>query len=732
MKTPRLLTLLLVFAAVFAGLAPRSTVQADTSFSFFYDSLDPLGDWIQTDAYGYCWRPDGVDADWAPYTDGYWAYTDAGWTWVSYEDWGSICYHYGRWVNLDEEGWCWVPDYQWAPAWVSWRNSDDYVGWAPLPPEAHFTEDVGISVWADSTYDIGPSHYNFCAVRDFGAPVLRQVIIPRFRNVTFIQSTVNITNISFNRGNRFVCNGGPQYGFISGRSTRPVPTLKLVQNTNINIVNNNTTIINRNTNRPLRGLQHAVQRGNTLEVFAPSITAPANPLLVKPERVKRVVGNRGVNKGWAGVKDPAEREALRGKLREQTAGLTPQTTHAKAMPVADMKVVPEKADPTAPSPFSNPRGRGGKRNQDETPGTAQVPGTGRDGAPIAPSNGSVNNGKRGDNKRGDRNDPPAVAAPGQDSLVADDQPVTGRNGKPQGGFSNSKNGKRGDNRNDGDNRNNPPAVAAPDAPVAVEQTEEKGRKGRGNADADGSQKPGRGERVASPVATAERERMLEQQGEKKREKAEAADARQQQAETAKEAARQRHEEQVQGRQAAVARQQAEREAGRERDQQAATERKLQQTEQQQQRRQGGFERAPQDRPEVQKPQQQQRGQNEAAARAADAREQQQRQNAQERAGQQQQQRQAQMERQQQQQQQRQIERPQQRVEPQRGQQEQMQQRAQQQQRAEQQQHAQQQQQQQQRPQVQQQQRPQQEAPGRGHGRQLTPEEAAAQQQKKNR
>src|SRR2546423_9736807 len=33
-----------------------------------------------------------------------------------------------------------VPGDEWAPAWVSWRSSKDYVGWAPLPPEARSEE----------------------------------------------------------------------------------------------------------------------------------------------------------------------------------------------------------------------------------------------------------------------------------------------------------------------------------------------------------------------------------------------------------------------------------------------------------------------------------------------------------------------------------------------------------------------------------------------------------------
>src|SRR5690349_2451565 len=171
--------LLLALAAILTLALPRPGRAIEVSFDFFYDSLSPYGEWVEVGDYGYCWRPSGIDEDWAPYSDGYWTYTDAGWTWVSYEDFGGIVYHYGRWVKLEDEGWCWAPDYEWGPAWVSWRRSDDYVGWAPLPAEAHWRRDRGFSVWVDTSYDIGPASYSFCRYHDFGAPVLRPVLLPR-------------------------------------------------------------------------------------------------------------------------------------------------------------------------------------------------------------------------------------------------------------------------------------------------------------------------------------------------------------------------------------------------------------------------------------------------------------------------------------------------------------------------------------------------------------------------
>src|SRR4051812_36709777 len=216
--TMRLLITVLAATLLATPLLPRAEAK-EVSVEFFYETLDPYGDWIQTNDYGYVWQPKQVSEDWRPYTDGSWAYTDAGWTWLSDEPYGAIVYHYGRWARLQDAGWVWVPETEWAPAWVSWRRSDQYVGWAPLPPEATFKRDVGISAWADSYYDIGPTHYSFVAVTDFGQPELARVILPRSRNVTVITETRNITNIRYAERGVFV--DGPQYDVIVRESRTP-------------------------------------------------------------------------------------------------------------------------------------------------------------------------------------------------------------------------------------------------------------------------------------------------------------------------------------------------------------------------------------------------------------------------------------------------------------------------------------------------------------------------------
>ena len=82
----------------------------------FYDDLAPYGRWIQLNHYGLVWQPWDLPYGWRPYSDGYWVYTDYGWTFESDDPYGWAVYHYGRWAFDNRFGWVWVPGYEWGPA----------------------------------------------------------------------------------------------------------------------------------------------------------------------------------------------------------------------------------------------------------------------------------------------------------------------------------------------------------------------------------------------------------------------------------------------------------------------------------------------------------------------------------------------------------------------------------------------------------------------------------------
>ena len=132
--------------------------QPDTpvTVNYFYDSLSPYGSWVVVNGYGRCWRPTVClyNPGWLPYCDrGHWVYTDCGWYWSSDYAWGAT-FHYGRWFRNASFGWCWCPDTVWAPSWVTWRYSNNYCGWAPLPPGTSFQTGVGI-VFNGSAVSVG-------------------------------------------------------------------------------------------------------------------------------------------------------------------------------------------------------------------------------------------------------------------------------------------------------------------------------------------------------------------------------------------------------------------------------------------------------------------------------------------------------------------------------------------------------------------------------------------------
>lgn len=311
----RILITILAAALLASPLAPRAQAK-EVSIEFFYDSLDPYGEWIQTADYGFVWHPKEVSEDWRPYTDGSWAYTDAGWTWVSEEPYGAITYHYGRWTRLQDAGWVWVPDTEWAPAWVSWRRSEQYVGWAPLPPEATFKRDVGISSWSDSYYDIGPSQYSFVAVRDFGAPRLTKVVLPRRQNTTIITETRNITNITYTSG--VIYNDGPQYTVISRESREPVRRLRLERRDDVVFEGH------RVRGEGLR----ATIAGDALRIFAPAVSYRND---YQPQRVSRRVERVEVDRGW---RDVAQAQEVRARFQQDAvrapASLPKQPTFTRA------------------------------------------------------------------------------------------------------------------------------------------------------------------------------------------------------------------------------------------------------------------------------------------------------------------------------------------------------------------------------------------------------------------
>jgi hypothetical protein len=272
-----------------------STPTGSISFQQFYNALGQYGTWTNTDKYGYVFQPTETDPNWAPYTNGRWVHSDAGLTWEGNDPFSWATDHYGRWVNLENQGWAWVPGYTWGPGWVSWRQSDDGsdVGWAPLPPDSDMgidyygdndADDYGYHIGddADEVYGIGPWWYTWVPTIWFGDPYCYRHYWGRGDNFARIGHSHNVTNINFARNggaSRFghVTAAGPSLASLNARSQTAVQNVQLARAST---------------------LDNAGLRSNgTLGVFAPSVD-PSTRATARPTGVTGIESaqiNRGLN-----------------------------------------------------------------------------------------------------------------------------------------------------------------------------------------------------------------------------------------------------------------------------------------------------------------------------------------------------------------------------------------------------------------------------------------------------
>lgn len=451
-------TLLSLAALVLVLGAPQRAKSDDVSVDFFYNNLSG-GSWVEVGDYGYCWQPDVAvsNTEWRPYADGYWAYTDLGWTWVSYEDFGWATYHYGRWARINDYGWVWVPgrdaELEWGPAWVSWRTGGEYIGWAPLPPETiTVVEGRPLAGQLDVEFNIGPSYYNFVEVRYIGEPVLRERIVPVTQNVTYIQQTVNVTNITYK--NKVVYNYGPDITVVNRSSTRPIQRLRLDRQENVDV----------SAAAKSGGLTKV--QGDKLVVAAPMRITKSNRQ-VAPPAVKTKVESAKIDRGWSGVGDEKAQAEFKQKIKNQ-----------------DLKKVP---------PMAADAGTAGQANVN----TGVSPAAGSSPAASA-AGASTQTGKEPDrNRRGDRQGAGRAAAGGSpaagSSPAESASPAAGTSSETMSG---GRGQGQGQGQGQGRNRNRPsqpmdqnapaggsPAQAPPNAETGAASStntgEYQGRGGRG-------------------------------------------------------------------------------------------------------------------------------------------------------------------------------------------------------------------------------------------------------------
>ena len=259
-------------------LAGREALDFDTTeqnvpvgdYGTFYDSLSSYGSWFETPDYGYVWQPAVVrETNWRPYCRGRWVCSDRGWTWVSDEPFGWATYHYGRWALLRGHGWIWVPGCEWAPCWVSWRENDSHIGWAPLPPETMCYRGRGWDSTVDVLFGIGAGCFTFVEIRHFGSSLYRHCL-PVSSNFGWYDQTTNVTYVH-TRNNYIIC-GGPRYQRVCDRIGKPLPFCRLE--------------IDRHPHPPRDSFaMRPLMRDGKLRIAAPNMDADWNAEL-RPKQVR--------------------------------------------------------------------------------------------------------------------------------------------------------------------------------------------------------------------------------------------------------------------------------------------------------------------------------------------------------------------------------------------------------------------------------------------------------------
>jgi hypothetical protein len=216
---PAFVLLFLFQSCAFSGYV--SETDGTTNSSYNLADLNNYGYWINTNSYGKVWHPYAVN-NWMPFDNGHWSYIDGNWTWVSYEPFGWIVYHYGDWYDDPTYGWVWIPSNDsWSPANVNWINYGNYIGWAPLGPRG-----VAYGYPWERNYS---RYWHVVRENDFTKDNIRDY---RVTNV-----------IRDENGGRAILNRPPDRQIIEKNIGRPIPEVRM-QREQVNLPDRNIERMN--------------------------------------------------------------------------------------------------------------------------------------------------------------------------------------------------------------------------------------------------------------------------------------------------------------------------------------------------------------------------------------------------------------------------------------------------------------------------------------------------------
>ncbi|HKS37863.1 MAG TPA: DUF6600 domain-containing protein, partial [Verrucomicrobiae bacterium] len=350
--------------------------------------------------YGWCWQPTVavVSAGWRPYCDrGRWVWTDAGWYWQSDYSWGWIPFHYGRWHLSPASGWVWVPDTVWGPAWVTWRYSDAYCGWAPLPPRCYY--DVGFGfrfrgsrVGIGFDFGLGYDYYTFVPLNRFCDRTPWHHTLPRSGIVRVFNNCTVINNYIRGNNNNVIVNVGPGTRGIAAASRTEIRKVALRD-------------VNPSPGTPIKA-DRLDRDGAALAVYRPKLpqqaTRPPAEITRRQQEVRKKSEALANSDGVKLARASREQRTVipsqpRGSSAGSSARLVPSTRASDAAPTAEVRTPRSevrpgmdvssrgRSEPRAAAPSSQPVRPSATRDnssaQPDSPSRSVTESTGRSPEP---------------------------------------------------------------------------------------------------------------------------------------------------------------------------------------------------------------------------------------------------------------------------------------------------------------------------------------------------------------
>jgi len=142
---------------------------------------------------------------------------------------GNLCWRYAFCCknNCDYDdyyGWFWIPDNMWGPAWVTWRTSPGYYGWAPLGPN------ISINIVIVGGYNPPPHYWVFLPDNYMGHDDINHYYGPRKNNQVYIDNSTVINNTYVDNNTRTTYIAGPRKEDVQKVTGARVKPVEIVEN----------------------------------------------------------------------------------------------------------------------------------------------------------------------------------------------------------------------------------------------------------------------------------------------------------------------------------------------------------------------------------------------------------------------------------------------------------------------------------------------------------------------